>query len=292
MTAIERMERTHALLLAGETVFAARQTGLYALGETGHARNLFRGWQPDQDLPALALARDSRDGLLLAGIPGGAARSQDGGLSWDAVAFRAPPPLVTSLAPVNDISSADCILAGTFQDGVFRSSDAGKTWRATSHGLFDHNVNCLALSPNFSDDGIAYAGTGSGIYRSENGGKLWRDLSMPADDETVLSLALSPNFRDDGAIYAGTEAHGLLLSNDGGHTWACLLECAAEVNAILLLADGSLFIQLDDRVLRSGDGGANWREMMPGGVDCLALNESDNRLILALADGGLKSLAL
>ena len=64
------------------------------------------------------------------------------------------------------------------------------SWTAVNHGLFDHNVYALALSPRFVDDGIAYVGTGSGIYRSENGGSLWQDLTMPAGDETVLSLAL------------------------------------------------------------------------------------------------------
>lgn len=292
MTTVEHMDRTHALLPAGETILAARQTGLYQIDEAGAARNRFRDWLPGQNLPALALASDSRAGLLLAGIPGGVTRSHDGGSSWDAAPFRLPPPLVTCLAPVLDISSADCILAGTLQDGVFRSSDAGMTWRAASHGLFDHSVNCLALSPDFSEDGIVYAGTGSGIYRSDNGGKLWRDLPMPADNETVLSLALSANFADDGALYAGTEGHGLLRSNDGGNSWTRLLACQAEINAILLAASDSLIIQVDDRVLHSSDDGANWREILPGGVDCLTIGDHAQQLVVALADGGIRRVGL
>lgn len=285
MTAVELMDRTHALLVADESVYAARQSGLYRIGADGQASNLFAGTWPGEELPALALARDARHGRLLIGAHGGIARSDDGN-SWDMVAFRSPPPLVTCLTPLDARGGAECILAGTFQDGIFRSGDAGQSWRASSHGLFDHSVNCLAASPSFADDGVVYAGTGSGIYRSENGGKLWHDLRMPADDETVLSLAISA----EGAIYAGTEAHGLLRSHDNGQSWACLIMPEGELNAVVLAAD-SLIIQMDDRALRSHDDGDSWSEMASG-IDCLTVDTHGGQLILARSDGGLRRIAL
>ncbi len=289
MTAIELMERTHALLQAGEMIYAARQTGLYQIGEAGEAQNLYQRWRPGEDLPTLAVAVDASRDLLLAGIHGGVARSTDGGRNWEAIAFRAPPPLVTCLALAPDSAGLGYILAGSFEDGVFRSTDGGKTWRANNHGLFDHSVNCLALSPGFADDSIVYAGTSSGIYRSENGGKLWRDKRMPADDETVLSLATSP---DGAAIYAGTESHGLLHSTDSGESWTRLLETDSAVNAIALAEDGTLVAQVDDAARRSRDGGGTWSEIAAGGVDCLLLDERGGQLILALSDGSLRRAAL
>ena len=73
----------------------------------------------------------------------------------------------------------------------------GSSWSAFNFGLFDHNIYCLTLSPEFATDGLVFAGTSSGVYRSLNGGRLWGDLTMPAGDESVLSLAFSPEYAED-----------------------------------------------------------------------------------------------
>ena len=279
MTAIDSIERTNSLLAACDAVYAARQTGLYRIDAAGDERNLYHSWLPDQDLPTLAIVADRA--LLLAGINGGVAHSEDGGAGWKAHHFRAPPPLVTCLALSPGFKGDGCALAGTFEDGVFRSSDGGVSWRAVNHGLFDHSVYALALSPRFADDGIAYAGTGSGIYRSENGGTLWWDLTMPAGDETVLSLALG----EKGALFAGCEAHGLLRSNDAGESWEALLETDGAVNALALARDGAIIAQVDDGVWLSRDDGASFSEFVAANVDCMALGDDGETLLVAMADG-------
>ena len=79
MTALDLMERTHALLQAGGQIYAARQTGLYRVGEAGADINLYEGWLPGETTPTLAIAVDSATGITLTGINGGVARSTDGG---------------------------------------------------------------------------------------------------------------------------------------------------------------------------------------------------------------------
>ena len=283
MSAVDAMDRTNDLLEIGETLYAARQSGFYRLGAAGcEARNLFESWLTGQDVPALALAAQSD--LLLAGINGGVAHSEDSGASWQARPFRAPAPLVTCLALSPDFVNDGCALAGTFEDGMFRSTDGGLNWRAVNHGLFDHSVYALALSPDFADDGIAYVGASSGIYRSENGGRLWRDLTMPAGNETVLSLALSAS----GALYAGCESHGLLRSTDGGADWETLLETEGAVNGIALTDGGAIVTLVDDGVVHSSDDGTSWRERAARNVDCIALGADGETLLLALADGSVR----
>ncbi len=282
MTTVDIMDRTHSLVKSSGMIYAARQSSLYRINANGEVQNLYQTWLPDEDLPTLAIAVESGDGTILAGINGGVARSTNGGLSWDAIQFRSPPPLVTCLALSPEFARDACVLAGTYEDGVFRSSDGGKTWRAHNHGLFDHSVYCLALSPSFAEDGIAYAGTGSGIYRSQSGGRFWRDLVLPAGDETVLSLALSNGF----VLYAGTESHGLLCSCDAGETWRSLLPQNGAVNAVAMAADRTLVVQLDDAVLRSTDGGATWIEVVAANVDCLAVE--DETILLAMSDGSIR----
>ncbi len=284
MTAINTVERTNSLLVAGDAVYAARQSGLFRFGAVADEQNLFRSWLPGEDVPTLAVAAD-RD-LLLAGINGGVARSLDSGASWTAHPFRAPAPLVTCLALSPCFESDGCALAGTFEDGVFRSTDGGESWRAVNHGLFDHSVYALTLSPSFATDGIAYVGTGSGIYRSENGGTLWWDLIMPAGDETVLSLALAEN----GALIAGCETHALLRSCDAGESWETLLETNGAVNALALARDGALIAQVDDGLLLSRDDGASWSELAAENVACMALDAEGDTLLVAMADGSMRQL--
>ena len=287
MMSIETLERINSLLATDDLIYAARQSGLHRLTAAGdNSRSLFESWLPGQDVPTLAIAAYGE--LLMAGIKGGVARSADGGASWEAQQFRAPAPLVTCLALSTDFDDDGVVLAGTFEDGVFRSTDGGISWRAVNHGLFDHSIYALALSPEFAHDGIVYAGTGSGVYRSENGGRLWWDLTMPADDETVLSLALA----ESGALYAGCEAHGLLRSNDAGLSWATLLETEGAVNAVALMPDGAIVAQVDDGVLLSRDDGASWSDIITVGLDCMALDISSKTLLLAMADGSIRRVAL
>ncbi|MCY4064202.1 MAG: hypothetical protein OXG53_17665 [Chloroflexi bacterium] len=286
MNSVDASDRTNGLLAAGGVVYAARQSGLYRLGAGGEERNLYQSWLPEQDLPTLAVA--TAGDLLLAGIHGGVARSQDGGASWAAQPFRAPAPLVTCLALAPGFEGDGCALAGTFEDGVFRSTDGGETWIAVNHGLFDHSVYALAHSSLFADDGIAYAGTGSGIYRSENGGRLWWDLTMPAGDETVLSLALA----EKGALYAGCEAHGLLRSCDAGESWEALLETDGALNGVALARDGAIIAQVDDGVVLSRDDGASWSAVASENVDCMALEGDVMTLLIAMSDGSVRQLCI
>ena len=282
MTAVNIADRTHSLVAQSGAIYAARQSGLYRIQAEGEAQNLFRAWLPDQEMPALAVAIDNASRIILAGIHGGIACSTDGGESWEAIQLRVPAPLVTCLAAAPDFAAGGCVLAGTFEDGVFRSIDGGANWQAVNHGLFDHSVYALALSPRFSEDGLVYAGTSSGIYASQNGGRLWQDLTMPEGDETVLSLALA----DCGALYAGTEAHGLLRSRDAGETWETLLATEGAVNAIALAGASRVIAQVDDRVLRSSDGGSSWNDMVAAGIDCLSLDGES--LVMAMTDGSIR----
>ena len=267
-------ERTHALMPDGETVLAARQSGLYRLFGNGESKNLFADWDLGQDLPALAIGKMT--GQILVGSQGGIALSNDGGDSWAFKPFRAPPPLVTCLA-----LDENSLLAGTYEDGVFRSSDSGQTWQAVNHGLFDHCIFCLEQA----GDGVVFAGASSGLYRSDNGGRLWHDVAMPAGDESVLSLALA-----EGVIYAGTEQYGLLMSADDGANWRAIATPGGAVEQILISNGGGIAIQIDDALHISRDGGENWRALVESDIECLA--QEGNTLLLALADGSIQRLTI
>lgn len=280
-------DRIYALAALDGSLYLARHSGLYRAAPSGDGwRSLYGSWLADDAAPTLAIA--AANGLLLAGIRGGIALSEDGGGTWAARHFRNPPPLVICLALSPAFAADRTILAGTYEDGLFRSTDGGQSWQAGSFGLFDHSILCLELSPQFADDGRAFVGTGSGIYISQNGGRLWHDGALPRDD-AVLSLALSPDFAADGTLFAGTESNGLLQSSDGGATWRVCCPMEGAVNALLLLADESpshsLVALVNDRLVHSADGGASWTSLVDGGVQALALEADRRAILLAMADG-------
>ncbi len=291
------VDRTYAVAEVDGAYFVARQSGLYRLAPSnGAARNLYQGWQPEGDIATLDIAmspRFSHDGLILTGINGGVARSEDGGASWEALATRMPAPLVTCLALSPAFASDRRVLAGSYEDGMFLSDDAGQNWAAFNFGLFDHNIFCLALSPEFPVDGAVMAGTSSGVYRSVNGGRLWADLTMPAGDEAVLSLAFSPEYADDRSILAGTESHGLLRSADEGLTWEPFYKCEGAVNAIVCLPSvAGLAIQVDDSVLAYETSDSSWRQLAAADVHVAAKSEDGSALLLGMADGSVQRIAM
>jgi len=89
-------------------------------------------------------------------------------------------PLVSSLVISPNYTHDGTLLAGTMEDGVFRSADRGSHWVAWNFGLLDLNVLYVAISPHFACDEILFAGTETGIFRSTNVGRAWREMDFPS----------------------------------------------------------------------------------------------------------------
>jgi photosystem II stability/assembly factor-like uncharacterized protein len=124
------------------------------------------------------------------------------------------------------IAREGVILAGT-TEGVFRSDDAGATWREASKGLADRHIRWLAFHPNISD--FEFAGTEpAGIYLSHDGGESWRGCPEVAELRELHKWSL-PYSQEAGCVrgfafsrsraYAAVEVGGVLRSDDGGETW-------------------------------------------------------------------------
>ncbi|HUW14652.1 MAG TPA: hypothetical protein VM537_33335, partial [Anaerolineae bacterium] len=213
------------------------------------------------------------------------------GTTWEVVLLPTPPPQVTSLALSPDYARDGTVLAGTLDDGVFRSDDRGRSWVAWNFGLLDLNTLALAISPDFGKDETLFAAVESGIFRSTNGGRAWREVPFPVELAPVLSLALSPAYATDGTLFAGTEAHGLFVTRDRGQTWDRLGEAmiGGAVNGLAVTpgADNSLHIVagLGQVVFLSRDGGQNWQ-------DCQLTAEGEVGFTTLAAPGGLGQGAL
>jgi photosystem II stability/assembly factor-like uncharacterized protein len=285
--------------------FAARASGLFRSEDGGFI------WQAayaslELETPlmtaAVAVSPDfEADQSVFAGVPGAILRSVDGGQGWYIATLPSPPSFVSTLVVSPNFAHDGTLLAGTLEDGVFRSSDRGRHWAAWNFSLLDLNVLSMAISLHFADDETLLVGTDSGIFRSTNGGRAWREVNFPSELAPVLSLALSPNYADDGVLFAGTESGGLFYSDDRGDSWTRLGEDAVidTVNSIVLSpafpAKADVLVLLSNALLISRDGGRSWSDWKTGlpieqGLASVAaplgLN-SGAPLLVGLVEGGV-----
>ena len=101
-----------------------------------------------------------------------------------------------------DPNTPATVYAGTFGDGVFKSTNGGEDWTAMNTGLIDTHVFALAVDP--STPTTIYAGTWKGgVFKSTNGGENWTAMNTGLTNAYVRALAVDPI--NPSALYAGTE---------------------------------------------------------------------------------------
>ena len=124
--------------------------------------------------------------------------------------------------------------------GVYKSSDAGKTWQFV--GLKDTGqIGSIVVQPT-NPDVVLVAALGHafgpnpdrGVFRSTDGGRSWDkvlfvstrtgavDLAMDPRDSQVLYASMWTADRKPWAMTSGSEEEGLFKSRDGGTTWTRL----------------------------------------------------------------------
>ncbi|HET9400906.1 MAG TPA: hypothetical protein VFO34_08145, partial [Candidatus Acidoferrales bacterium] len=183
-------------------------------------------------------------------------------------------------APVRGQSSS-------FGDGVYKSTDAGKTW--THVGLENtRQISKVLIHPR-NEDVVYVAAQGSrwaptddrGVYRSTDGGNSWKkilfvdrsagpsDLAMDSSNPRILYVAMWDHQRTPWQVRSGGSNSGIWKTTDGGDNWTRLTEGLPKVmgkigvsvspaNPDRIYAN----IEADDGGLyRSDDAGKTWRRM-------------------------------
>ena len=122
----------------------------------------------------------------------------------------------------------EIVFAGT-NDGVWRSTDRGATFRRTAFP--DAGRQVWSFLVDARDPDRVFAGASPiGVYRSDDGGASWRALPAPAIDthctgpfaSRVMRLVQHPRRHDE--LYAALEINGVMRSIDLGQTWT---DCSA-----------------------------------------------------------------
>jgi len=177
---------------------------------------------------------------------GGVWKTDDGGQYWENISdgfFKTAS--VGALA----VSEADpnVIYAGMGEstiridvshgDGVYKSTDAGRTW--THVGLEDtRHIGKVRVHPH-NPDIVYVAALGHafgknkqrGVFKSVDGGKTWEhvlfvsdkagavDLSIDANNPRIMYAAVWEAYRNFWNISSGGPDSGIWMSTDGGDTW-------------------------------------------------------------------------
>ncbi len=123
-------------------------------------------------------------------------------------------------------------IAATAGNGIFKSTDAGLTWKAAGRELERTVVRCVAADPAGGDS--VYAGTDGGVFVSPDGGKTWERRSSGLPRAVVYALAIDP--ADPARVFAGTAA-GLFESRDGARTWSRASGSDADIQVTSLALD-------------------------------------------------------
>ena len=178
---------------------------------------------------------------------GGVWKSSDGGLTWKSIFDDQPTSSIGSLAVAESdpnvvyVGSGEANIRGNVSPGagIFRSTDAGKTWKHVWKQL--GQIGTIAVHPKNPD--VCYAavlghafGPNSerGVYRTTDGGKTWKRVLFKNDDTGCSDVAIDPNNprvifagfwqtrRRPWELTSGGPGSDLYVSRDGGDTWESL----------------------------------------------------------------------
>ena len=190
---------------------------------------------------------------------------------------------------VADPSRPEMVYCGTFDQGLWRSMDAGGSWEHIGEDAFRDPVTAVAVSTveRVGEYGVVYAGTElSAVYRSEDGGESWRELgglrelpsapewSFPPRPETHHVRWISTDPNSPGRVFVAIEAGALIRSLDGGETWEDRTPDGPRDTHTLAThkdAPGRLYSAAGDGLMSPGrgyaqsdDAGTNWRRISEG----------------------------
>jgi len=261
----------------------------------------------DYDSPFRSLAVDpSNPNIVYLGTErNGIVKTTDGGSTWERLRYGlrhwpqqssgmvyypevwdiAVSPHDPSLVIAATLDSPGPVLGDypSTQGGVYRSEDAGATWRRSNCGLTNSRVVSVQFDSGDPDvvvlgieggeassSGLAGEYFPGGLLRSGDRGRTWESTTTPTNADRNGYWHLRAQAGDDFLTFAFnyqdvTENLGFLHSPDGGQSWT---QFAPSLRGLLITAfdvsadKETIYAgERDGSVYRSLDGGVTWGTM-------------------------------
>lgn len=188
---------------------------------------------------ALAIDPNNPDRIWVGVEVGGMLRSDDAGETWSVNKPGDNPDIhMLSVHPANSKTLFVSTGYGRFNGvaemiegnaGVFRSDDAGASWRYAWHGVTPRysrpmcidprspHVLTVASAPTAFSSNRDEGGANAMLYRSDNGGQSWRSLCDAAHSPSTANFhGLAPDPAHAGGVIVGT---------DSGEVWRVSADC-------------------------------------------------------------------
>jgi len=230
---------------------------------------------------------------------GGVWKTEDGGLNWRPISdgfFKTGSVGAIAVSESDPnivyVGMGEAPIRGNVShgDGMYKSLDAGKTWKRI--GLEDTSqISRVRVHPR-NPDIVYVAALGHvygpneqrGVFRSQDGGETWENILYRDDKTGCIDLILNPSnpriiyaafwefFRTPYSLSSGGPGGGIFKSIDGGDTWTEISRNSGLPKGLL----GKIGITIspanpdrvwaiveanDGGVFCSDDGGQTWRKM-------------------------------
>ncbi|HTS10787.1 MAG TPA: hypothetical protein VMH00_01590 [Candidatus Limnocylindrales bacterium] len=207
----------------------------------------FRPLGPVGNRTAAVVGEPGNPLVIYAGAAaGGIFKTEDGGVNWHPVFDNEDVAAVGALA-VSPVEH-NVVWAGTGEpwlirpfypmgDGVYRSTDAGKSWQHVGLEETGHIARIVADPENPEGAYVCAIGQAyrpqheRGVFRTTDGGKTWQqvlfvdentgcsELSMDAHDPQTLFAGMWQVDIKTWDLNSGGKSSGVYVTHDGGKTW-------------------------------------------------------------------------
>lgn len=236
---------------ATDALLKADQSGLY------RSQNGGRSWQaiadPPPDISAIAVAAGD-DGTTYVAGSGLWARLKDSD-SWTRIDAGLPSTEITAIAAHS--TQPATVYAYLPDSGIFRSRDAGVTWKLMDRGPEGIRQLIHTNMAGSMESGWLYAATADGVRFSMDCFCLWREAMGVA--EVVRAIAVDPS--TPVVLYAAS-AEGIFRSGNGGQDWEAVAEPPEAATALIMTPSGELYAgTAGGRLFRSLDRAATWEQV-------------------------------
>ena len=169
------------------------------------------------------------------------------------VAARAKPAATAMLSVVvNDLTFSDAAWFAATEEGLFKSSDAGRSWSRLSFSSLPLPVDSVRVSADGAEIRIV---SSHGMVFSKDAGRSWGWHDLPLESYGALRLEIA-----DGTTLLATSPSGLYISRDDGVTWTKAQSGlpASAVSDLLVRPEFWAVSSEKGGLYISRDQGANW----------------------------------